>query len=635
MKKYRKKLLTAFLAIIIANGLYNAASFAVEKAVLSQGLSLRTENDSTSNKPKTSSQSIELKGGVKIDSKQQLVTLKLVNSDLRQVLRLLADKAGKNIIMDDSVPGGSSSGGALPSPQPSTSGGGSSSGGSGTISLDLVNVTVNKAFEYIMTLKQLAYTEDGNTIIIAHRDRAAALGLNTAEIKPIKIKYVDAERIASFLNSNIFNSLNKPEISRSAIVTSNPGTNEVYIFGNKNDYELAKKIISQLDKQPQLKTFNVNFANTQILAQKICTTVFQSTSSGGSSSGSSSVSSGSGPSTSASQLATVCSGGGTSGGSSGSSASSGSSSSGGGSGGMSLASFTTPSYMVMADTGLNQITIYGGTQEQVNLASEMIKNFDKKEPQVYLEISIIELNEEGSKVFNNAYRLTNSKQTINLGGGTTSLDFTKNTPILNWPDIGADHPIFNNWDTYGNTRELIGTLTTVITNGKGRMLANPRILASNNTESTINISEQYVVTPSATTTASIGNSGAQTTTAPIIGDAGIQLSVTPKISPNGYVTLNLSPSYSSQKPLVAGSTTGLTKSRTFDSKNVRVKDGDTLVIAGLIQETENSSHSMTPILSDIPIIGTLFKDQSTGKSRSELIFMITPRIIKGDAYEEI
>jgi len=79
----------------------------------------------------------------------------------------------------------------------------------------------------------------------------------------------------------------------------------------------------------------------------------------------------------------------------------------------------------------------------------------------------------------------------------------------------------------------------------------------------------------------------------------------------------------------------LTRSRDYEAKNVRVKDGETLVIAGLIQESETNTQSKAPILADIPVIGTLFKNQSTTKSRSELIFMITPRIIKDDSVESI
>lgn len=599
MINYRKKLLTKTLAITIA-GFFSLEAIAAGSS-LPQSMPLRGESNVTKAASSPDVANIQLKGGVKIDNKQQFVTLNLANSDLRQVLRMLADKSNKNIIMDESV--------------------------AGTVTLDLVNVTVNRAFEYIMTLNQLTYWQDGNTLIVATSAKAQELGLSKAEIKPVKIKYVDAQKIADFLNSNIF-SLNKPDISKAAIVTSNPSTNEVYIFGNNNDYELAKKVISHLDMKPQITTYTVNYASPVALASKICMTVFQSTAASSGSSSSSSSSSGS--SSSENQVTTVCSG---------SSSSSGGSS--GGAGGQSLSAFSSPSYMVLADPGLNQITIYGGTLEQTNMAQEIIKNFDKKEPQVYLEISIIELSEDGSKAFTSMLQgFTEYHYIYGIGGGRSGVGFAKEMFGLNQavlPISSFTAPATFNIPTTAAAsstspvyipvgKNIYGAINSIVTNNKGRILANPRIIASNNSESTINIKEDIV---SGVVTNVVQGASTTSSTTATHGDVGIDLTITPRISPNGYVTLDLNPSYSSVKGDDGYGGT-LTRTRDFDAKNVRVKDGETLVIAGLVQETENNIRKKTPVLADLPVVGILFKDQSTSKSRSELIFMITPKIIKDD-----
>ena len=72
----------------------------------------------------------------------------------------------------------------------------------------------------------------------------------------------------------------------------------------------------------------------------------------------------------------------------------------------------------------------------------------------------------------------------------------------------------------------------------------------------------------------------------------------------------------------------LLNKRELKTKNVRVKDGDTLILGGLIQETESVTHKKFPVLADLPVIGAFFQDQGTTKERSELILMITPRILK-------
>ena len=62
-------------------------------------------------------------------------------------------------------------------------------------------------------------------------------------------------------------------------------------------------------------------------------------------------------------------------------------------------------------------------------------------------------------------------------------------------------------------------------------------------------------------------------------------------------------------------------------KNVRIKDGETLVLGGLIQENEVKSVHKIPVLGDLPIIGAAFRSSSTSKTKNELVIMITPNII--------
>ena len=119
------------------------------------------------------------------------------------------------------------------------------------------------------------------------------------------------------------------------------------------------------------------------------------------------------------------------------------------------------------------------------------------------------------------------------------------------------------------------------------------------------------------------------------------MSLTPFISPEGYVTLNIKPEYSTvagevratgevqgQTDLVAT----LLSRRDLDLKNLRIKDGETLLIGGLIQETEQKTVTKIPFLGDLPLVGPIFRSSSTSKTKSELVIMITPKIIyDGDA----
>ena len=67
--------------------------------------------------------------------------------------------------------------------------------------------------------------------------------------------------------------------------------------------------------------------------------------------------------------------------------------------------------------------------------------------------------------------------------------------------------------------------------------------------------------------------------------------------------------------------------RNLDLKNIRIKDGETLVIAGMINEEEQKSIGKVPVLGDLPIIGTIFRSTTSEKKKNEMVIMLTPKIV--------
>lgn len=636
-----------------------------------------------------SKQGIKLTGGVSIADKDTMISLSLRNSDVRQVLRMLADKAAMNIIFHNSV--------------------------EGTVTLDLINVPVNKAFEYIMSVNGLSYWVDGDTIIVAARSYTGSLGFNKQQIKPIKIMYVNAAKVANFLNTNIF-SLNNPSVSNSQVAITNPAKNEVLLFGTDKDIQLAQQVIAQLDVEQKISTFKVNHMPAGKMADMICQTVFEEEASGGDSEGdgkgggtiackggSSSTSTSGATSSAGSSSGTASSSTSSSGSSSASAktADSGSLASIGGidsatvnaalsslngsspskqskpsttqgasgnSGGVSsnnsmnnssgslmsqqgmfgvqstsvnaaglsnttLQSFETTPYKVIYYADINEISIIGGTQEQINLAGNFVKEFDKKQPQALVELSIIELSESGMKSFQTGWLMQNGKMAIDAGyndmnsSGNKGWTGTTGTPfgqgyVFRDHTPGVDPAVY--------AKKLVTSIEMLITQKKGRVLSNPKIVVTNNQESKVDITSEYLSkrTETLVTSATAGN----TKTVEYEKDsAGIQISIKPKITPDGYVTMDLSPTYTAPVGTETDGTnlvlTYVSK-RTLDLKSLRVKDGETFIIGGLIQEQDAKTKSKIPVLSDIPVIGYLFGSSSNNKQRTELIIMVTPKIIK-------
>lgn len=173
----------------------------------------------------------------------------------------------------------------------------------------------------------------------------------------------------------------------------------------------------------------------------------------------------------------------------------------------------------------------------------------------------------------------------------------------------------------------------LVKNSKGRIVSNPRILITNGQESTIDITQDYIESTDSEQSAYTGGTIA-TRTYNVGSDAGIKVSITPFISPDGYVTMNIKPEYSTILSQVnATDSVGtyvaatLLSHRNLDLKNIRIKDGETLVIAGMINEEEQKSIGKVPVLGDLPVIGTLFRSTTSEKKKNEMVIMLTPKIV--------
>ena len=184
---------------------------------------------------------------------------------------------------------------------------------------------------------------------------------------------------------------------------------------------------------------------------------------------------------------------------------------------------------------------------------------------------------------------------------------------------------------------MIYSVNYLIESNKGRVLANPRVLLTSGQTSVIDLSQDYVakVTSQYLDSGSASGSAQVQKDYEIKDDNGIKVSITPFISPDGYVTLDIKPEYKTMaSQLFDTSDTGeqelvatLLQRRDLDLKGVRIKDGETLVIGGMIQETETKEVTKIPFLGDLPVIGMFFRSTNTGKERQEMVIMLTPQIV--------
>ena len=298
-----------------------------------------------------------------------------------------------------------------------------------------------------------------------------------------------------------------------------------------------------------------------------------------------------------------------------------------------------------ADLRLQTITLIG-SEDLVNTAEKYIKSLDLRHRQVALTIKIIDVSLTKSDIKNNVFEFrTGNTEVINNSGlslASGNFTFGPNNEGANISNVitgGVTPGDFINW------------LEAKITNENAKILASPTLILGENPNL---LTSGAASAADGLTSASIGrpyknqgfikvgeqvitgftqssNDGVSTCTSKE-GTAGITFGAkVDKIDDNGYVTFALSPAISSVTRSVEITGCGIQNTlsvRKLDTGIIRVKNGDTLILTGVLQDSEGVTTSKVPILGDIPILGSLFRSNAKQKRKSELIILVTPRILK-------
>lgn len=534
-----------------------------------------------------------LTGNIQIAGSSKKVTLSLRDADVKQVLRMFADKANMNIIFHNTV--------------------------RGEVTLDLKDVPINTALEFVLDACELTYIRQDNNIIIASKDAAKDLSYARQNFTTIPVKYVNAQSVADFVNKSMFNGKYQG-ISSVPVVAVNANKNELMVFGTEEDELLIKKILTKLDVKPMMNVFPVNHISPQEMAATICDTILSDKSEGGANQGVSISTPSRGSGGDEIELGggyTVCVVGENNGSIEESEETE------------DLVNYTSNPLTVAYFPALGTVATYGGSREQVKMIESFIKLHDKKQPMAYIELSLIQLSENGSKAFSSDWMVWTP-----LGG--FNFNATSGFSTNQWAPTFFKGNSYNVVDDQGEVEysvykhkgwgPIVMSLNYLINNGKGRVLASPKVMVTNGKKSTIDLTTDYVKSVKREFSTETQSLQAITNVTYEIGsDMGIQVEITPFISPEGYVVMNLRPNYSTR----AGGTDDYTllSRRSLELENVRVKDGETLVLAGLIQENETNEVTKMPILGDLPVIGTFFRSTSNIMTKEELVILITPHIV--------
>ncbi len=280
---------------------------------------------------------------------------------------------------------------------------------------------------------------------------------------------------------------------------------------------------------------------------------------------------------------------------------------------------------VFADEVINSVIVLA-TPEDYETIKETIAKIDVIPRQVVIEGVIAQVNLTDNLSLGLAYAF---KTQIKFGRSLISGDIGMNTDTLsnmNSTDTTI-RPSRSGFSYIGtDERGLFRAYINALANeSKGKLLAAPHILVSDNREARIQVGQQVPIVTSET----FGS----TTVAPQrtiqYKDIGIILKVKPQVNDSGLISLDISQEVSSYGTIqLTTSEKQIIVNKTEASTNLAVQDGETIIIGGLIREDTTNSEVGVPFLSKVPLLGFLFGNRSREAQRQELIILLTPHVLK-------
>ena len=245
-------------------------------------------------------------------------------------------------------------------------------------------------------------------------------------------------------------------------------------------------------------------------------------------------------------------------------------------------------------------------EERLETAESMIRSLDTRTPQVEIVARLVDVDHSVSRSLGIDWNLNN----LDIGDAGAREGISVSPGNVPQP---AGTLRFGTVKGFGS---IDATLTALETQNKANIISNPRITTVNNREASVVVGQQIplIVQDFA------GNAVTQLTT------IGIKLNVTPHINVGNKITMDVHPEVSdlSSQATVQG---GIIINTTMADTRVMVDDGQTAVIGGLIRSNESVTERGVPVLMDLPLLGMLFKSNTTVKQKRELLIFLTPKII--------
>ncbi len=456
------------------------------------------------------------------------ISLDIKGMEITDVLKMLAGRAGINIVVGKNV--------------------------NGRVTMFLKDVDVWDAFEIILLANELAYEKKGGIInVMTQRDYELIYGeryQDKKQAKVIRLLYARAIDLSKALNQI------KSNIGR---IVADEASNTLTLIDTPEKLNEMEAFIKSTDLPVQTRVFALNYAQADKISAKI------------------------------------------------------------------LESVTKGVGSVKVDERTNKIVVTDYPAKLEELAT-VITAFDEKTPQVLIDAQIIEINPQKDQFSMGVDWDYWLKKNVRFVGSMAAPAITDITDIPNKLSLGTA-AAGEDISEKGQYKSVIDMLRVI---GETKILSSPRIMALNNQEAKI-----LVGTKEAYITSAVSQTDTASVTSQTVNfvDVGIKLYVTPTVNRDGFVTMKIKPEVSSAKTsdiISEGEVTQIPIVTTSESETtIMVKDGTTIIIAGLKKDQRIKEVRKIPLLGDIPFLGALARNKKEETIKTELVIFITPHIVSG------
>lgn len=287
-----------------------------------------------------------------------------------------------------------------------------------------------------------------------------------------------------------------------------------------------------------------------------------------------------------------------------------------------------PNVKILADEGNNALIVVATAQEYA-VIQRVLKQLDVLPLQVLIDATIVEVTlNDDLKYGLQWYFSHNNGGTNQITGGSAQgldvLDLTKE----------AAKAFSTGGFTYAfssGSKDIQAVLNASAKNNNVNVISSPSLMVLNNQEASIKVGDSVPIRSSVSTNLTAGGANStpiQTSSIQMI-DTGVNLSVRPRVNAGGLVLMDI---LQSVNQAIKTTTSDTIDSPTIQKReiesSVAVQSGETIVLGGLIKENNDYLRDGVPLLHEIPLIGPLFGGTTRNKDKTELVVLLTPRVMK-------